>query len=386
LETFENWTAALDQGHNVDVVYLDYQKAFDTVPFKRLLVKLKSYGISGKMSDWISGFLTDRRMQVSVRGSSSEWCNVSSGVPQGSVLGPFLFLAYVNDIPDIVESNIKMFADDTKIWLKVISQFDIETLQGDLNRLCEWSRKWLLKFHVGKCKRMHLGHSNTHHEYTMADGACEMILIESEKEKDLGIWTTPNLKPSSQCLTAANKATSVLRSVNRSFQTLNKETFNIIYRTFIRPHLEYCVQAWSPYLKKDIQHLENVQRRATRKVKGLKNLPYEERLRQLGLYSLEQRRIRGDLIETYKLLTGKENVKHDQFFKLAEVRSLRGHSLKLFKERSRLEVRKNFFSQRIVNQWNSLPQLVVDANNVNMFKTRLDRYWNEMGIQIGYQA
>ena len=179
------------------------------------------------------------------------------------------------------------------------------------------------------------------------------------------------------------KAMSILQAIKRSFSSIDRKSFPILYKTYVRPHLEYCVQAWSPYLKKDTLHLEKVQQRATKLVRGLGNLPYEQRLQKLGLYSLEQRRLRGDLIETYKIMTGKENVTSEQFFSLSEATQLRGHRLKLFKTRSRLEVRRNFFSQRVVNPWNKLTDHVVAARTTNDFKTRLDRHWQEMGTKIG---
>jgi len=160
--------------------------------------------------------------------------------------------------------------------------------------------------------------------------------------------------------------------VRRHFKEIDKGDFKIIYNTYVRPHLEYCEQAWSPYLQKDKACLEKVQRRATKMVKGLKKLPYETRLKRLGIYTLERRRLRGDLIETFKILTGKERI--DFFdFELADATSwLRGHSLKLYKPRCRTTLRQNFFSIRVINEWNKLPQSVIEAPSVNAFKNRLD--------------
>lgn len=383
LETFEDWTSALDNGYNIDTIFLDYQKAFDTVPHKRLVCKLKAYGIQGNLLDWIESFLVKRRMRVGVRGQFSDWCSVDSGVPQGSVLGPILFLVYVNDIPEMVDCKLKMFADDTKIWNSVKNMTDNMLLQEDLDKLSEWSKIWLLKFHVGKCKRMHIGRTNAKFEYSMKDGDGRRILEEVDEEKDIGVWISNNMKPTKQCIRAALKATNVMRSVKKSFSYIDKEAFLILYKTFIRPHLEFCVQAWSPYYKKDIAHLERVQRRATKLVIGLYNKSYEERLRVLGLQSLELRRTRGDLIETYKIMTGKERVDSEIFFKQAGTTSLRGNSMKLFKGRSRLLVRQNFFSQRVVNAWNNLPESVISAETTNNFKNRIDRYMLDMGDLLG---
>ena len=139
LETFEDWTSAVDQGYGVDVVYLDYSKAFDSVPHRRLISKLEAYGVRGNLSLWLSNFLTNCFQRVVVNGSQSDWVNVQSGVPQGSVLGPLLFILYVNDVPDLIESNLKMFADDTKIYSVIKSFHDSLKLQHDINKLMQWS-------------------------------------------------------------------------------------------------------------------------------------------------------------------------------------------------------------------------------------------------------
>ena len=171
----------------------------------------------------------------------------------------------------------------------------------------------------------------------------------------------------------------------RNFRRLDGEDFLLLYKTYIRPHIEYCVQAWSPYLVKDIDTLERVQKAATNLVPSLKKFNYQERLNILGLTTLQLRRTRGDMIKTYKLITKKEKIDFNQFFKLAtNDHYLRGHSKKIEKTRSRLDVRKNFFSQRIVNDWNKLTQHVVDAPNVNTFKNLIDRHAEDMSNRSRY--
>ena len=245
LETFESWTEDVDKGYSVDVIFLDFQKAFDKVPRTRLLLKLSAYGIEGKVLCWIADFLSDRKMRIMVRGEYSEWVDVISGVPLGSVLGPILFLIYLNDIPEIVNCNIKMFADDTKLFRTVKTIDDCNILQNDLNTLSQWTNDWLLSFNVDKCKVMHIGKNNPKLDYTMRTENENRILIETSKEKDLGVWITNDLKHEKQVIAASQRAMAVLRSVRRAFVRFDVETFSIIYTSYIRPHLEYCIQAWS---------------------------------------------------------------------------------------------------------------------------------------------
>jgi hypothetical protein len=140
LETLEEWTEALNDGYGLDAIFLDYQKAFDTVPHQRLLHKLKAYGVGGVLLKWLEDFLTNRKMRVTLNEIKDIWTAVLSGVPQGSVLGPLLFLIYVNEISEIVNSSIKMFADDTKIWRTIKDDEDVKVLQNDLITLENWSK------------------------------------------------------------------------------------------------------------------------------------------------------------------------------------------------------------------------------------------------------
>ena|SRR5687768_1642242 len=156
----------------------------------------------------------------------------------------------------------------------------------------------------------------------------------------------------------------------------SRSIITTLYKALVRPQLEYCVQVWRPYLKKDIEKLEKVQRRATKMIHECRALSYEKRLKFTGLTTLEERRNRGDLIEAFKILKGLNKVDYKRFFKLNSNSRTRGNKLKLTKSRSRLDIRKHFFSQRVVNGWNSLPDFVVEAESVNSFKNRYDSYIN----------
>ena len=168
LRVLDDWTQTLDEGGSVNVIYMDFQKAFDTVPHRRLLYKLSRYGITGNLLQWIKAFLTGRKQRAAVNGSLSEWINVLSGIPQGSVLGPILFVLFINDLPDIVRSSVFLFADDTKIYRRISSMEDREVLQSDLTKLQDWSNRWILKFHPDKCKSMSISTPQRSHltQYT----------------------------------------------------------------------------------------------------------------------------------------------------------------------------------------------------------------------------
>jgi hypothetical protein len=279
----------LDNGEAVDVLYLDFQKAFDKVPHVRLLAKLKEIGVQGKVLDWIAEWLRGRKQRVVVDGEESEWEDVLSGVPQGSILGPLLFLIYINDIDIGIMSSILKFADDTKMYGKVDTNKGIETLRKDLEALNEWSEKWQMSFNVEKCKVMHFGINNARVEYRMK----ERKLAETTEEKDLGVIVSNDLKVGKQCEKAAKKGNQILGLIKRTIISREKKVILNLYKTLVRPHLEYCIQAWRPHLVKDMDKLEKVQRRATKMIEECGGKPYKERIQILGLTTLEMRRIRG---------------------------------------------------------------------------------------------
>ena len=363
---------ALDDGDSIDTVYLDCSKAFDTVPHHHLLAKLQAAGIDGKVANWIEVFLTDRKQRVCIRGVSSCWRDVRSGVPQGSVMGPTLFLVYINDLLDGLNSEGKLFADDAKIYRRIKDIADNEQLQEDLNTLQEWNMKWLLKFNRQKCKVMNFGTKNPKFVYSMGD----IQLTSTDQERDLGVLIMPNLKSSAQVAKAAATANSVLGCIKKTFTCLSEKTLLPLYKALIRPRMEFAIQAWSPYLRKDILKLEKIQRRATKLIPTLSHLPYEERLKALNLTTLEQRRTRGDMIETFKILNGYDRVGvNGTFFQLdRKERQTRGHDLKLVKPRHRTHKRNQFFSARVVDMWNTLPEYVIKSKNINMFKRNYDKH------------
>ena len=211
-------------------------KAFDTVPHKRLIYKLRMNGISPSILRWIEGFLTGRK-QVCVNGSMSKWADVTSGIPQGSVLGPILFVIYINDLPNEIKSDIYMFADDTKVFRTIKTNDDQCILQDDLDELTAWSTKWLLTFHPDKCKVMHLGKPlEDQFKYTLHDGTIRHELGYTSEEKDIGVIIDSSLEFDKHVYFKVNKANSTMAVIRRSFQKLDEDTFVPLYKAVVRTH------------------------------------------------------------------------------------------------------------------------------------------------------
>ena len=384
LTVLDRWTEALDNGEEVDVIFMDFRKAFDKVPHRRLLDKLQFYGVRGKILDWISSFLANRKQRVSLMDTTSDWHAVLSGVPQGSVLGPILFVIFVNSLPaEAVSSQVFLFADDAKVFKSILKPEDQSLLQADIDRLYSWTGHSLLEFHPEKCTSMTLSRQdNCSRTYKVSD----TDLRVSSSEKDLGVIVDNKLKFEDHMWEKINKATRIMATIRRVYSYMDKTTFLLLYKALVRPHVEYANQMWCPYLQKHIRSLENVQRRATRQLPGFAELTYEERLRKLELPTLAYRRHRGDMIETYKILTRKyDSTVSSSLFTLND-RISRGHYLKLSKRHAKTNLRKNYFTHRVVETWNNLPESVISAPTTASFECRLDRHWANHPLRFDFQA
>ena len=372
LAVLDAWTETLENEGCVDTVYLDFANAFDTVPHERLLRKLSGLGVHGKILTWIRSFLSGRTQRVIVDGEESEWKDVVSGIPQGSVLGPMLFVCFVNDLPNVVTSSVLLFADDTKIFTEVpVNQ---QTLQQDLDKLQIWSNEWQLRFNATKCKVMHLGKQSDPASYSMTSDGKAVTLETIQMEKDLGVNVDADLVFDQHVAIQTKKANKLLGMLRRSFTSLDEESLPLLYKAIVRPHLEYCNVAWQPKWKKEREELEAIQHRATKLIPTLKDFAYPDRLKALSLPSLYYRKARGDMIECFKYISGMYKVPTN-FIPLDSNSSTRGHSKKLKKLSAQKSCRAEFFTRRITNAWNSLPEGVISAPTLNTFKNRLDEAW-----------
>ena len=286
---------------------------------------------------------------------------------QGSVLGAILFNIFIDDIDAGLLALIRKFADDTKVAMQVNNQEEAERMQRVIDNLCRWAEEWAMAFNKGKCKIMHFGRENIRHQYQMNGTSLE----EVEEEKDLGVWVQTTMKPSKQCEAAAKKANHVLGMIVRSFHFRRSAHLVPLYKTFVRPLLEYAVAAWCPWQEQDIQKLERVQERLVKLLSDKKGATYEERLENLGITTLRTRRKRGDLIEAFKCMKGINRIDKHGWFDIKpedRVRSTRA-TASVSEEgqvnpkadvlnigHTRLEIRRNFYTKRIIKDWNALSE------------------------------
>lgn len=372
LTRLQQWTLADDDHQPVDVVYLDFEKAFDKILITSLIYKLEHYGVRGKLLQLISGFLEDRKFQVRVGSEMSKEYSVYSGVPQGSVLGPLLFIVYLSDLYTGLKTNVSSFADDTNIFCNPL--LESACLQHDLNAIKTWTGVWGMPLNDSKCTVLHIGYNNPKQAYYFN----QTKIAEVQSQRDLGVIVSDNLKWDQHITHIVKRANTLIYLIRKSFKDHSSETILKLYKSFVRPKIEYAHCIWSPYYSKDIEQLERVQRRVTKIPVELRCLPYESRLCALRLTTLRERRMRGDLIETYKIVSGHYGC-NIEIFQFNQAVNLRGHNKKLSKERCNKLLRRNFLTNRVVYSWNRLEAETISSETTNQFKNRLDvemRDWN----------
>jgi hypothetical protein len=328
-----DWTKLLDLGRPLDVVYFDFAKAFDRVPRKLLLFKLQHIGIRGSLFYWLDAFLSDRTFKVKVGGMLSASEKVISGVPQGSVLGPLLFIVYTADVKYSVRSSWVMYADDMKIYN---DSLNYQMLFNDISNISKWASDWQLPLNIGKCTVLHIGDKNPCHGYYL--GGVE--LLKSSSCLDLGVLVTSNLSWSEHTSYVVKRANKIVYLLSKTFTKTTLAVTAKLIKSYVRPVLEFGHGVWAPNLKRDIDLLESVQRRATRIPFGRNRPEYSERISLMNLPLLSDRRKRGDVILVHQALTGDKNSSIKHLFPLNDGGRTRGHDLKLAKDNFRTSARQ----------------------------------------------
>lgn len=371
LECVNDWTILLDHSAVVKVLYIDFMKAFDLVSVRKLLHKLSFLGINGLLLSCIESFLTCRTQCVRVGTSFSENMPLFSGVPQGSVLGPLLFLIFINDLPGVLEHNCtKLFADDLKSYSVTDYRLDSSKIQTCLDSIVKWSKLWQLQLSVPKCGSILL---QTRQIYTDCHSLNidDVLLPVLSNVKDLGVIIDSRLSFDEHISGIVSRAKQRSYLIFKSFRTRDIFLLICAYKTYILPILDYCSNIWNPYKLGDIDRLEKIQKHFTKRLIGLWTTPYKERLAICGLTSLEHRRLSSDVVLCFKIIHNLIALDFNTFFEYDVNNRTRGHNYKLLVPKWKNQTRHNFFSVRIVPVWNSLPFKIVNCTTVKQFKSCL---------------
>jgi hypothetical protein len=322
--------------------------------------------------NWFNSYLADREQRVIVEGEASDWCRVSSGVPQGSILGPLLFNLYINDMPTVCgSSKAALFADDAKCFSMIRTRNDCIRLQADLNKLLEWAKLWKMNFNADKCKMLTFSRSRSiiRYDYTLDGGNLEHL----GQFKDLGVIVDSSLSFRHHTRAIVAKAKSVSYLIRRSIGYNAPHNVSLqLYTTLTRSILEYGSTVWSPFQKTFIKKLESVQRAMTRYILHYPGISYEARCTQLNILPLSYRREISDLLFLFKCMYKLYDLDVAKYVSFKSGHSLlrssnRGPILNI--QRCNTETFKNSFFNRIVRLWNSLPQHTRESKNVEDFKT-----------------
>ena len=379
----------LVEGNDVDCIYLDYAKAFDKVDHGILIKKLAQYGVTEKYLKWIKSFLTGRTQNVVLNGFYSYLSSVISGVPQGSVLGPLLFIIYINDLSNLIKNaKILTFADDTKIISKISSVEDTISLQENLNSIMEWSIRNNMSLNNQKfelmCHKTHLMNKSLEsfsslpffNEYSTYTTSEYDTISTSDKVRDLGIIIDPNLNWQLQIQTVYKKCKQLCSWILSVFYSRDKLVMLTLFNSIVRSKLEYCSEIWSPYKIRDINTIEQIQRSFTSRIKGMNQLNYWERLQELQILSLQRRRERNIILHLWKI---KNNINPNsidiEFKEHKRSTAIRAVVKPLPKVRGRMLTQYDeSFVIRSAKLWNVLPPNLTHVTSLDIFKSNLKSF------------
>ena len=368
----EELAHALDQRKQIDLVIMDFCKAFDKVPHNRLMLKLQQCGIEDPIHGWLKCFLTQRSQQVVLEGTKSEEATVASGVPQGTVLGPLLFLIYINDIHDNIDSQMRLFADDCLIHRVIKSDADCVKLQNDLSILCGWESEWQMEFNKSKCFVLHMSHKKQPiiNIYNLEDTPLET----STKQRYLGVDLSADLDWSYHINSIASKANKTLGLLRRNLKHCTPKIKSIAYKALVRPQLEYCSAIWDPYEKGDIATLEKVQRRAARFVSGDygRESSVTNMINNIGWPSLLERRAATRLTLMFKIVHGYVDI-NTTLLQTGDRITRQSSPLTYKHIHANKNCYRSSFFPRTIPEWNMLPLSLRSASTINNFKSGLSQ-------------
>ena len=371
--TINDLAQCLNNKSQIDMAIMDFSKAFDSVPHRRLLLKLSYYGIQNKTLSWISNFLRHRSQRVVVGGEHSSWTDVVSGVPQGTVLGPLLFLTYINDLPDNLKSSVRLFADDCVLYHEIKDCKDSKELQHDLDTLVQWESDWQLSFNPAKCHVMRLTHAKSPKHYTYKLG--ESVLSEVTGHPYLGIHISNDLTWNAHVNQMVSKANRTLGFVTRNLYSCPRHVKESAYRTLVRPLLEYSSAAWDPHTRVLIDGIERVQRRAARFVyndfSSMSEGCVTNMLKDLKWPSLEVRRKAHRLTVMQQARLGYLSLSIGDFLHPVRRQSRHTHEFTYQLPFAKKNCFKYSFMPRTMADWNVLPQHIIAIENIDKFKESL---------------
>ena len=371
--TLNDLLQSFDNKQQVDMVILDFSKAFDTVPHQKLLHKIRNYGIDGKINLWLEQFLTNRKQRVLVDGDFSCFGDVLSGVPQGTVLGPLLFLLHINDLPSNVKSQVRLFADDCLLYRKIKSEEDQLQLQKDLVALELWASTWGMNFNATKCYVMHIHRNkNPFSKFYQLNGH---ILQQVSEIPYLGVTIRDDLQWSSHINKITAKANSSLGFIRRNLRKCNLNFKQTAYISLVRSLLEYSCSVWDPYHEGDINRIEKVQRNAVRFVKNdyTRQGSVTSMMNELRWKPLQHRRRESRLILFYKIVNNLVAIPPEHNL-VKNQRTLRNtHNKQYLHKRVNIDQYKYSYFPRTIIEWNSLSKQEVDCQSLGQFKAVLQR-------------
>jgi ribonuclease P/MRP protein subunit RPP40 len=374
LESINDWFVSLKSPNRTDVVYIDFSKAFDSIVISKLLFKLESYGITGQLLSWIACFLSDRTQCVVVDRCQSSFNRVISGVPQGSVLGPILFLLFINDIDSVCCGNAKLqlFADDAKIYSSINIDSISVSLQNSLDNLCSWANDWQMTINIGKCAVLSVCSKPVFRVQTYYING--FAVTHNNSYKDLGITVCQNLSFIEHINNVVSKARQRVCMIFRGFISRDCEILRRAFITYVRPIIEYNTIVWNPCAKYLIDLIESVQRNFTKRIPSLTSLSYAERIAILNLETLELRRLRFDLIFYYKVFNRLTPFDPSAVFcTYLPPPSLRCNSPVLQKPIKASNKLLSGIFYRYIDAWNNLPADLRLLSNLSSFKRGLRR-------------